>query len=207
MPAKNSIKEYVINGFYHIYNRGVEERQIFIDEFDYGAFLSILKKSLCLSDDDLFHAQRNLKFNEKIELFAYCLMPNHFHLLIRQKDEKDIAVFMKSLITKYVIYFNKRHRREGVLFQGRYRGILVKEDGYLLHVSRYIHLNPQAIGFDPAKYKHSSYVNYLGLKKSRWLKTDYILDYFNNDYLKKDVNQKIMSYKHFVEEGQMLHRV
>ena len=130
VPAKNSIKLYLADSYYHIYNRGVEKRKIFQDDEDYKVFLSYLKiyleppkkqeKTEFKINNAVFRGvKRPLNnFNSQIELIAYCLMPNHFHLLVYQKTEKAMEFFMRSLGTKYSQYFNKKYDRVGYLFQG-----------------------------------------------------------------------------------------
>lgn len=133
-------------------------------------------------------------FTENVDLLSYCLIPNHFHLLVFQKNPNDISYFMKSLGVKYSMFFNKKYKRVGTLFQGAYKAVEVESENQLLYLSKYIHRNPA--GFDPAgwkEYKYSSYGNYLGLFKQAWVKTDLILSYFSKTKLNN-------SYKSFVEE-------
>jgi putative transposase len=104
---------------------------------------------------------------------------------------------MRSLITRYSMYFNKKHARVGHIFQGRYKAILIDNDRYLLHLSRYIHLNPSEYTADLTK-AYSSYPEYLGLRKSDWIKPDIILNFFNNPTIPELT--KINSYKSFIEE-------
>ncbi|MBP9670107.1 transposase [Candidatus Woesebacteria bacterium] len=209
MPAKNSVKEYEENGFYHIYNRGVEKRDVFLDDDDYKKFLSYLKvyldkpnlQGLTLKAEDgkTIPPSRVLRnFNGEIDLQAYCLMPNHFHFLIHQHDERSIASFMQALITKYSMYFNKKYKRVGGLFQGRYKTVRIVSEEQYTYVSKYIHRNPIDLpsGSDPEglmKYKYSSYGNYLGLFKQSWVKTEDILSYFSKTSPRN-------TYQAFVEE-------
>lgn len=210
MPRKNSIKTYVKNGHYHIYNRGVEKRIIFQDEQDYKVFLSYLKFSLTKppkpEDIKVVFTLQGLpfkgvprmpkKFFNKIELVAYCLMPNHFHLLIKQNDTDDMRSFITSLITRYSMYFNKKYDRVGSLFQGPYKAVLVLEDKYLLHLSRYIHLNPSEYTDDLVN-AYSSYGDYLKIRNTEWIKPDLILKFFKNKTIPEI--EKIYTYKRFVE--------
>lgn len=150
MPAKNSIKTYVEDTFYHIYNRGVEKRVIFLDDHDYNTFIFYLK--LYLSPPGFDKKQRIRKtFHNDITLHSFCLMPNHFHLLIHQQKPTDITNFMRALSTSYSMYFNKKYKRVGSLFQGKYRAAVVDNDSYLIALSRYIHHNPTSLltGSDP----------------------------------------------------------
>lgn len=105
---------------------------------------------------------------------------------------------MRSVITRYSMYFNKKYDRVGKLFQGHYKACLVNDDNYLLHLSRYIHQNPQENGFSSKKV-YSSYQNYLGLIKSGWLKTEPILSFFNKS--DKTFYKNVNSYRSFVEKG------
>lgn len=199
MPSKNVIKEYKDNTYYHVYNRGVDKRIIFSDRSDYQKFIGYLK--FYLSPIDLqgqtlkvFPSRKLRNYCETISLLAYCLMPNHFHLLIHQTDARVIAEFMKSLLTKYSINFNKKIGRTGPLFQGRYRAVEVTSEEQLTYLTKYIHRNPIDIlpsRTDLEGYKYSSYGNYLKKFNQPWVKTDDVLEYF-----------KSSSYKEFVEESE-----
>jgi len=178
MPAKNSIKLFVENGYYHLYNRGVEKRKIFQDQQDYAVFLRYIKKYLDpIEGSDPVKSLKSL--SSEIELLAFCLMPNHFHFLVKQTSLDGITKFVRAVCTSYVMYFNKKYERIGTLFQGKYKGVLINNDVYLLHLSRYIHLNPLTLGSDPRSYDYSSYAYYLGAKKADWINRKEILDFFN----------------------------
>ena len=211
MPAKNSVKEYESGGYYHIYNRGVEKRIIFLDEGDYKNFLGILKMYLVppnlqgqtLQVDGTVKSMAPTKtpinFATEISLICYCLMPNHFHMMVRQNSDRSIASFLQTIMTKYVVYFNKKYRRQGSLFQGRYRAVRISNEGQFTYITKYIHRNPMDLL--PARsdlaglseYKYSSYGNYLGLFKQSWVRTEDILSYFSK------MNPR-NSYQSFVEE-------
>lgn len=120
-------------------------------------------------------------------------MPNHFHLLIKQKDATGIDQFMNSLCTRYSMYFNKKYHRVGHLFQGVYKGVLVETDEQLHHLSRYIHRNPLPLlqGQALRSYPYSSYSTYLYKNDTKWLYPGFILDNFSP----RGVN----SYEYFVE--------
>ncbi len=180
MPSKNTVKKFVPGGIYHVYNRGVEKRSIFADKKDYLFFLSLLKISLSPDEkqDYLEHTRVKDK-SESLELLAYCLMPNHFHLLIKQLDECSMTEFMRSISNAYVAYFNKKYKRVGSLFQGTYKAVLVDKDEYLVHLSRYIHMNPLEIDRDLEKYPHSSYQYYLNIKnRPSWFDPAIVLEQF-----------------------------
>lgn len=201
MPAKNTLKQYISGGFYHIYNRGVEKRDIFLDEQDYRVFLNYLKFYLSpkkeiinqletnknLTDEikakEILEILKANNFYEKIDIFYFVLMKNHYHLGLRQKESRDIELFMRSLITKYSKYFNKKYNRVGHLFEGRYKGVLIEKEEYFIHLSRYIHLNPREViakKRDLISYPWSSYPAYLGKVNYSWLKKDLLLSYFKN---------------------------
>lgn len=214
MPHKHTVKTYVKNGYYHIYNRGVEKRIIFQDNDDYTTFLYLLKYYLSpefqtlklphetIESYKLIRPRPLVNLSEEVNLIAYCLMPNHFHLLINQITIDGMTKLMRRLSTTYVMYFNKKYERVGPLFQGKYKASRIKEDSYLLHLSRYIHLNPEELltRSDLVSYPYSSYPYYLGLKKATWIKPHIVLNFFKKkDYL---LNLKSFnSYKKFVEEN------
>jgi len=211
MPSRNLTKISIKDGFYHIYNRGVEKRIIFEDDQDYKVFLNYLKEYLSpppkledkvkiftlqgTSFQGIPHQPKN--YYQKIELLVYCLMPNHFHLLIKQIEEGGMEGFMRSLATRYSMYFNKKYSRVGPLFQSIYKAVMVGEDNYLLHLSRYIHLNPAENTNDLAS-AYSSYADYLGVRKTPWISTNEILSFFNQ--AKTDFIKGTNTYKDFVEK-------
>lgn len=215
MPSKNRVKTYVENGYYHTYNRGVEKRNIFIDDQDYRVFLQFLKNYLSPPPKIITHPVqavtgsgpvrlRPLKtFFEEITLCAYCLMPNHFHFLINQTNKDSMTRFIQALCTSYSMYFNKKYKRIGTLFQGPYKAVLVMEDSYLLHLSRYIHLNPIELltGPGPVKpenYSYSSYPHYLGKKKALWINPEPVLGFFKS--ARRRNLRDFFSYQSFVED-------
>jgi len=205
MPAKNTLKTYVDNSYYHIYNRGVEKRTIFQDDQDYKVFLSYLQFYLTdpLRGDShkSFPSQQLHNHNSTINLIAYCLMSNHFHLYIKQFDKHSINYFMRSLATRYSMYFNKRYHRVGKLFQGAYKAVLLTNELQYLYLSKYIHRNPlDLVNNDPIKlveYPYSSYRNYLGYIHQEWVKPNEIKDYFSKE-------NHHTPYREFVEESKEL---
>jgi putative transposase len=187
MAIKNSRKIYVEDGYYHIYNRGVEKRLIFQDEQDYGVYLSYLKTYLLPVESDNLRKRlvdpvlplaekiriRGLlqlnNYEDQIILIAYCLMPNHFHLFIKQRKEGSIDQFMNSLSTRYVMYFNRKYKRVGPLFQSRYKAVLINDEGQYLHISRYIHKQAMAVDGVGDYGQPSSYQEYIGARKTPWV--------------------------------------
>ena len=218
MPAKNIIKPYVENGYYHAYNRGVEKRDIFLDEQDYTVFLHFLKQylsppppagvSLAMTRLHLVRPRPIQSLYKEIDVLAYCLMPNHFHLLLKQITIDGMTKLLQRLGTSYSIYFNKKYDRVGSLFQGTYKAVLITQDKYLLHLSRYIHLNPVFDKVAPCQgYKacshpldspFSSYQHYLGKKKAKWIKPEEILSFFKT--VQRTSLKDILSYQSFVED-------
>lgn len=198
MPAKNRIKKYKEGGYYHIYNRGVDRREIFRDEQDYKTFLFTLKRYLepYLGEvregfkkdrpSILTHKQR-MSLDGEVDLLAYCLMPNHFHLLVKQRSKNGITKLVRRVCTNYSMYFNRKHGRKGVLFEGIYKAVMVTGEKQLINLSCYIHLNPvnvvkkryglieTVVGSKAEEYLYSSYRKYLGLEQAAWVKPEGIL--------------------------------
>lgn len=168
---------------YHIFQRGNNKQDIFLDEFDRWHFLKLFLEA-------------KKRFN--YILHCYVLMNNHFHVTVETQNSKPISAIMHYTIGRYAAYFNKKHAREGHLFRERFRDIIVEKDAYLLELSRYIHLNPVKAGFVklPEKYKWSSYNIYIGLKRDILVDTDAVLGYF-----KSDTENAGLAYKAFVESN------
>jgi REP element-mobilizing transposase RayT len=153
------------NAFYHVTARGNERKEIFRDDKDREQFLGYLE-----SATERYQAV----------IYTYCLMDNHYHLLL-STPEGNLSQIMRHINGGYTTWFNKRHNRNGHLFQGRYKAILVEADPYAGELSRYIHLNPvrAEIVRIPEEYKWSSYAAYIGrTRPPRWLTTDWLLKYF-----------------------------
>ena len=128
MPQKNSIKSFSPHQYYHVYNRGVAKQNIFGDTSDKDYLLKLFERYLSENDDKIEKITAK-KFVDEIEINAYCLMNNHFHLLIwLEKDTKAIPLFMKSVFTSYTMYFNKKYNRVGPLFQSRYKASRITND-------------------------------------------------------------------------------
>lgn len=206
MPSRNSIKQYLEGGYYHIYNRGVEKRTIFQDEQDYAVFLSYLRNYLLPKDSDALAARLanpNISYKERegvlkllrlnnffdeILLLAFCLMRNHFHFLIKQIKSTSMDTFMNSLITRYVMYFNRKYKRVGPLFQDVYKAVLVESDAQLVYLTAYIHRNPlvymprtKGVPFRAwlLEKQPSSYAKYLGLQRTEWVRSEEIMPFFS----------------------------
>ncbi len=136
---------------------------------------------------------------QKLSVICFCLMPNHFHLIIRQTEPHTIEYFMRSLMTNYVLYINRKYNRCGPLFQSSYKGILITDDNYLLHLTRYIHLNPIDLGPQkPISYPYSSYQWYISNVHTEWFNPSAVLNFF--DHKPIFVPREIASYQSFVDD-------
>ena len=189
--------------YYHIYNRGVEKRSIFLDEQDYSVFLSYLENYLSPKDNTLLQnivtspgssgkqkdqAKKLVRLKNyfgQIELLSYALLPNHFHLLVKQK-ESVINSFTNSLGTRYAMYFNKKYQRTGVLFQDVYKAVLVSSEEQLLYLSKYIHLNPvKWMSYPVTRWREvpypSSLADYINGLQSKWICKEFLLKFFSKN--------------------------
>ncbi|MBI2196726.1 transposase [Candidatus Daviesbacteria bacterium] len=188
---------------YHIYNRGVEKRPIFLNRRGYNRFLQVINyyrfancpvkfsQFKALSQDsrnDLLN-KLEIQSDKHVEILAFCLMPNHIHFLCKQLKEKGISKFMGKLSSGYSHYFNTINQRVGPLFQGNFKAVRIETDEQLVHTSRYIHLNPVSsylIEFDSLEsYEYSSYPEYTG-RKTGFCNTEQVLSYFKSIKAYKD---------------------
>jgi len=136
-------QSFVPGEFYHLYNRGTEKRIIFLDKKDYEYFLFLMYICNTTKSIKLREVGENFDREETIvEIGAYCLMPNHFHILIYEKIEGGISKYMLKLMTGYSMYFNKKYKRTGKLCEGVFKSIHANSDNYLKYLYSYIHLNP-----------------------------------------------------------------
>ncbi len=163
--VNNRHKTYAPENFYHVYNRGVEKRKIFVDEQDYLFYLSLLKRYLGSEEVYSISGQKYANYSEEVDLLAFALMPNHFHLLFYLKETEGIQQLMHDVSTAYVRYFNDKYERVGPLFQDRFKASLIIQEGYLEHISRYIHLNPK----DWRTNTYSSLRYWVGDAQASWL--------------------------------------
>lgn len=137
--------------FYHIYNRGVDKRNIFLEDCDRERFLYLM--FACNDVQPLLNSQFHYRGlasivgecrnkDKLVDIISFCLMPNHFHMILRQKKEKGVPVFMQKLGTGYTMYFNIKNKRSGSLFQGTFKAIHIDKQNYLNRVTAYVHFNP-----------------------------------------------------------------
>jgi putative transposase len=178
-------KPVFVNGHvYHIFNRGVEKRNIFMDDGDYFRFVH----DLYVFNNEEQVANLNYYFNSKsrsvekrylkrdtgprkllVDVLVFTMMPNHFHLFLRQTGDNGIVKFMQKLGTGYTNYFNKKYERVGSLFQGRFKAALVDRESHFIHLPFYIHTNPLDLNYRSSTsidflegYRWSSFPDYVG---------------------------------------------
>ena len=218
---------FVLGEFYHVYNRGVDKRIIFNSQEDYKRFIILLY--LCNSSENIrldyligFQKKKysellDLDVSEKIvSIGAWCLMPNHFHLVLKEEVEGGISKFMGKLCTAYSMYFNNKNDRKGPLFSGRFKSKNASNDKYLKHLFGYIHLNPLGIVLPKWEeelkdsgglidtgirhltgYKFSSFQEYIGIYRPECsiINKDAFIDYFKDAKSFKDfINSYLIVY-------------
>lgn len=207
---------FLENQIYHIYNRGVEKRNIFLDDRDYFRFLhdlfefndenSVFNVAYYFNSGSKEIKSQGPKKEKKprkllVEILIFTLMPNHFHLLLKQKRENGIVKFMQKLGTGYTNYFNKKYERVGGLFQGRFKAVLISEEAHFIHLPFYIHTNPLDLIYGSStsidwrermkfleNYRWSSYLDYIGKKNFPSLTSrEFLLEFWGGEkeYLKE----------------------
>ncbi len=196
--------------YYHVYNRGVDKRDIFVQKRDYERFLFILfacNDTRPLLNGGLASIESIPQRDTVVDIVCFCLMPNHYHLLLRQKSEGGISSFMQKVGTAYTMFFNIKYDRSGALFQGTFKSVHIDEDAYLSHLTRYIHLNPAELNEPGWKenginkwdstyafvknYPWSSYADYLGAKQ---------FGHILNSELVSDLYDSPQNYEVFMKE-------
>lgn len=201
----------LVNGeIYHIFNRGNDKRHIFTQPRDYKRFQKTFHyyqfggpkpRFSNFSAGSLNPFKPTLE-NKLVEVLCYCLMPNHFHFLIRQLKNNGISIFLGQLSNSYTKYFNIKYERIGPLLQGAFKAVLVESDEQLLHLSRYIHINPIVAGLarNLDEYPWSSYKEY-AYAGNIFCSTEEILSFFPS----------IEAYQNFLEDqieyGQILEQI
>lgn len=189
------------NEFYHIYSRGIEKRKIFLIDKNYKRFVYLLYTANSTEPVHLSNYQgislMDIPRGETIvDIGAWCLMPNHFHLILKEKVENGVSIFMKKLLTGYSMYFNVKEQRKGKLFEGKFQAKHLDYDQYLKYEFTYVHLNPISLVDGGWKekyiedkketknflnnYEYSSYLDYLGIKRpeSKILNKEAFPEYF-----------------------------
>lgn len=211
---------------YHIFNRGIDRQTIFNTKWEYNRAFETLKfyrfanlpfrlsRLLNLPENDRQYIIRDLNQNNEklVDIIAFCLMPNHFHFMLKQLKDNGISKFIANFTNSYTKYFNTKHERIGHLFEGQFKAVLVETNEQLIHLSRYIHLNPVSSFIikteDLGKYKWSSLQEYLKVSKESVCQKDIVLDQFQSfkEYNKFVLNQieyaqELDKIKHLVVEN------
>lgn len=204
--------------FYHVYNRGVDKRLIFLDKTDYRRFIQLLFFCNSQMTVDMRELRRRISkgvtfadFIEErgetlVDIGAFCLMPNHFHLLLHEKIEGGISLFLQKISTAYSMYFNAKYKRTGRLFERTFLAEHADYDQYLKYLFSYIHLNPVKIidqnwkengprdlsmnRFFVEEYEYSSYRNYLGEHENSEILNKYAFpEYFIDKGIREEINE------------------
>ena len=196
------------NSYFHIFSRSIAKYKIFNNEKEYLRFLELLQlyrfknfnhkysKYLELDLKSQKTTIENLKNQNLVlvEIVAYCIMPTHVHLLLKQIDNQGISKFISKVFNSYARYFNFKHHRTGPLWAGRFKNVLVSKDEQLLHLTRYIHLNPASAGLvkRPNDWVFSSYLEYIdkGSEKDAICSTRNLFSISPKEYKKFVLDQK-----------------
>ncbi|MBI2196671.1 transposase [Candidatus Daviesbacteria bacterium] len=180
---------------YHIFNRGIERRTTFTEKREFERMQKLVKfyrhKDIPVRFSQVIQQPEEIrekllaalyKSERAVDILSYCLMPNHFHFMLKQNTDKGISSFISNITNAYTKYFNTKYERTGPLFEGVFKAVHIESDEQLVHVSRYIHLNPVASGVIPddklESYQWSSYPEYLSLSNLEISQTDLILSMF-----------------------------
>lgn len=198
--------------FYHLYNRGVDKRNIFLDDHDHWRFFqsmtefnvvepigSIYEKTIADKSFGRQASKTTFKPQPLVNFIAYCLNPNHYHFIIEQKTDSGIKKFMHRLGTGYSKYFNHKYKRSGALFQGKFKSIHIDSNEYLLHLSVYVNLNNRLhldgdskLGRQASKFAWSSWDEYCGRNNLNFCRRDIVLDQFKNQEEYEEFAEKIL---------------
>ncbi len=188
-------KTFASGNYYHVFNRGNGKNDIYLKSEDYKIFIYRLRENLfpvtelkTAQSKSEFKYKRKLLPDNAFSLICYCLMPNHFHLLIRQDRDVKVSKLIQKLCTGYAVYFQKKYDHTGHLFQGAFKAIHIENESYLMWLSAYIHQNPAVAGLvkNLEDYPYSSYLDYIGKRNENLCSKDVILDKFKSpdDYKK-----------------------
>jgi len=201
---------------YHVFTKSIAGFKIFCEDKDYKRIIEML---VYYKDNPFikFSDYKKLKFKKKqapiiktsplVQILAYCIMPTHIHLVLYEKQEKGISEYMRRLLNSYTRYFNEKVKRKGPLWQSRFKKVLVNSDEQLLHLTRYVHLNPVSVGIieSPEKWWYSSYREYIGLERRRICEIEPFLEISEKEYKKfveerKDYQKSLELIKHLILE-------
>jgi putative transposase len=161
----NRADTFIPGQYYHIYNRGAAKEPIFSNQGNYEYLLQLV---------------RRYQKKYSVTVLAYCLMPNHYHLLLRQETDEPLSKFINVLFNAYVQAVNIQQKRKGTLFEGRYKHIRIDRWEYLIHLCRYIHRNPvkARLATKPEDWPFSNYRDWIGLRNGTLKDDTFIRDHF-----------------------------
>lgn len=196
MPSRNTIRRDSPESYYHVYARGASRSAIFRESVDKEYFLYLLARHLSLKPMVSRQGYAYPHFRNLLELICYCLMDNHFHLLFYQAEQGSLSELMKSIMVAYTAYFNRKYKRTGPLFESRFKAAVVNKDAYLLHVSRYIHLNPRSWKYFP--YSSLRYIR--NTSEPEWLQTEKLLSLHENRQSYIEFVEDYEEHKELLEE-------
>jgi REP element-mobilizing transposase RayT len=179
--------------YFHIYNRGNAKEKIFVEEQDFSFFLMRLKQNLFPDQEDRGQSRLQSLPPDSFSVVCYCLMPNHFHFLMRQNTDLPISKLLLKLCTSYSMYFNKKYNRVGHIFQDQFKQVWIGDNEYLTWLSAYIHQNPKVAGLanNIKKYPWSSYLDFIGERNDSLCRKEIILSQFNS----------VRDYENFVSDS------
>lgn len=197
-------KNFTEREIYHVYNRGTNKENLFRDKQDYRAFLYRLGLALGVKSEILNKNEMTKSPKSRIritkspidlfKLHSFCLMPNHFHLLIEQTGDVSISLLIQKICTSFSMYINKKYRRVGHLFQGNFKSVLIESNPQLMWATSYIHMNPVKSNLvtKPEEYNWSSYNDYADDRNLPIIYKDFIIDVFEN---KENLIKQTLSFK------------
>ncbi len=174
MPSRNVLKIDIEKSFYHVYARGHNGRFIFSDDEDYVYFLDLFARHLSARPVTDQYGKSYQYLRGSIEILGYCIMPDHFHILLYQVEIGAMARIMKNVLTAYSRYFNKKYNSSGSLFETRYKASRISSKQNVILISRYIHLDSG----DWQAYPYSSIHAYYGIGRSEWLEPERLIELF-----------------------------
>ncbi len=180
---------------YHVFTKSIAGFQIFLSNKDYKRMLELLQyyksnpilkfsEYKKLKNKIKIHYEKSHKTSYLVEIIAYCLMPTHLHLILEEIEYPGISEYMRKILDSYTRYFNKKIGRKGPLWEGRIKKVFVESDTQLLHLTRYVHLNPVSAGLvkKPEDWEYSSYKQYIGLEKEKICNKEKFLDILEKEY-------------------------
>src|SRR5690606_27819571 len=194
MPSRNILKVDTPDSYYHVYARGHGRQDIFRDEEDFETLRNLFARYLSQKAAIDRNGKAYPHLYDSVSLLCYCLMKNHFHLLLYQKSEGAMSSLMRGVMRSYSRYFNTTYGLSGSLCESRYKASRISSDAYLMHISRYIHLNPT----DWMAYPHSSIHAYF-IGAPEWLQPQPVIDLFGTLPIYADFLNDKASYEDSLE--------